>query len=365
MDRENQLEKQSNTSRYKLQPDKIRQILVVRALPGIGDMLCCIPALRSLRHRFPTARVKLIGLPQMRWFATRFPSLINDWSDFPGFPGIPEGWQGAAPIPQFLTKIQQQQYDLTLQMHGSGDYINPFALLLGAKTTAGFYRPGEFCPDEEHFLPYPNFGTETARLLALLSFLGIPTVSDRPDFPISFSERKQQQQLLQQNNLLPHQYICIHAGASTPQRQWSTSGFAKVAAQLAARGYPLILTGTLAERPLVEVLEQQIHHLQPKAQTVNLAGKTNIGTAAALLEQAALTICNDTGISHLAIALQAPSIVIFSNSEIARWAASDRTLHQVIDARIAASEERIADTIIRAATDRLPAPPIKEEPAYA
>jgi hypothetical protein len=39
---------------------------------------------------------------------------------FPGYQGIPEGWHSPQNLPGFLCRIQQQNFDLAVQMHGSG-----------------------------------------------------------------------------------------------------------------------------------------------------------------------------------------------------------------------------------------------------
>jgi ADP-heptose:LPS heptosyltransferase len=51
-----------------------------------------------------------------------------------------------------------------------------------------------------------------------------------------------------------------------------------------------------------------------------LAGKANLGATAALLHDAALVVCNNTGISHLAQAVGVPSVVLIHDPvQIPRW----------------------------------------------
>src|SRR5690348_14812914 len=103
-----------------------KRILVVRSLPGLGDLLCSVPALRALRMAFPESQLSFLGLPELRWFGDRFSHLLDEWVGFSGYPGIPEGWQGVEGIPSFLAMQQAQSYDLAIQLHGNGSYINPF-----------------------------------------------------------------------------------------------------------------------------------------------------------------------------------------------------------------------------------------------
>ncbi|MGF1515266.1 MAG: glycosyltransferase family 9 protein [Elainellaceae cyanobacterium] len=309
------------------------RIAVVRALPGLGDFLCSVPGLRSLRAAFPQAHVALVGLPQVQPLVARFSAYIDELLPFPGYPGIPEGWQGPEPLVPFLQQVRAPRYDLALQMHGSGLYSNPFTMLLGADRTAGFYRPGDYCPGAD-FLPYPDAAPEIERYLTLVQSLGVQSLGvsslDVPnqgialEFPISDLERERYRALANAN-ALRSPYVCLHAGASRSDRRWPPKSFAAVGNALAQRGYSLVLTGSEGERAIADAVAQQLQR-----PALNLAGQTALGTLAALLEKAALLVCNDTGVSHLAATLKVPSVVVFSNSDQRRWAPLDAKRHRAV-----------------------------------
>ncbi|NEQ24378.1 MAG: glycosyltransferase family 9 protein [Microcoleus sp. SIO2G3] len=298
---------------------KPQSIVVVRALPGLGDLLCVVPALRALRRAFPQAKIALLGLSAARGFVDRFSDYVDEWIEFPGFPGIPEVEVDRDRLSQFLS--QMPAFDLALQLHGNGSVMNIFVALLAAKQSAGFYLADRFCPDPDFYLPYPDDLPEVRRSLHLLKFLGIPLQGEQLEFPLTIEE--------QATNWPFNHYVCIHPGASVVSRRWPIAQFAAVGDRLAAAGFEIVLTGTAIEAELTEAIAAQMQH-----RAIDLAGETNLGSLAVLLKRSSLFVCNDTGVSHLAAALQTPSVVIFSDSDLERWRPIDRHLHRSIDARL-------------------------------
>ena len=129
------------------------RVVVVRAL-RLGDLLCATPALRGLRALLPQAHFTLIGLPLAREFVRRC-RFLDEFVEFPGYPGIANQPVIPSRTLTFLTRMQAEQYDLAIQLHGSGVFSTPFTVLLGARYTIGFTRPDETDLGLDFSVPYP------------------------------------------------------------------------------------------------------------------------------------------------------------------------------------------------------------------
>ncbi len=301
----------------------IKCIAVFRVLQ-LGDMLNAVPALRALRAAFPDSRIALVGLPWEEEFVRRFHSYLDEFICFPGIPGFPEQPADIARFPSFLSEMQARQFDLAIQMQGSGDIANTVISLWGAKQMAGFYLPGQYCPDSDSFLEYPDDEPEVWRHLRLMEFLGISALGDELEFPL-FEQDWQQLEQLRQLYHLQKNYICIHPGSRKSDRRWPVESFAQVADGLAALGLQIVLTGSKDESRLTAATA-----LHMKSPAVDLGGKTSLGALGALISKARLVLSNDTGISHVANAVKAPSVILFSVPDMDRWAPKDKHLHRIL-----------------------------------
>lgn len=303
----------------------VQRIVLLRALLGLGDWLCVVPALRALRLAFPHAHIDWVGLPQTRVWVDRYSAYINGFIEFPGFPGLPERSPQLAQVPAFLAEVQPQKFDLAIQLHGSGIITNPLTMLLGAKRIAGFYLPGQYCPDATAFLPWVESESEVRRYLRLLEFLGIPAQGEGLEFPLWQTDWQAFEAIVQTHHLSPGHYVCVHPGASVAARCWLPEQFAQVADALADRGLQVVLTGSACEKLLAQQVSQAMQTV-----AIDLTGCTSLGALAVLLQQSRLLVCNDTGVSHLAAALRVPSVVIFSQSDPSRWSPLDHDRHRVV-----------------------------------
>lgn len=301
-----------------IQPTAISHIAIFQALQ-LGDLLCATPALRALREHYTGAEITLIGSAWAREMAARLPS-IDHFIPFPGYPGIAESPANAVEVAP-----DWPAFDLAIQMHGAGNVSNGFVASLGATHSLGHGDPG----DDRLTLtrPWQELQREPLRWVQLTSLLGVPETGLHLEFPLTADERRQATQAIGAADGRP--LVGVHVGASDPARRWPPESFAAVIDGLAARiDCRFVLTGSTAERELTA-------RVQATASTpvIDLAGQTTLGAFGAVIAQLDLLLTNDTGSSHVAAAMQTPSVVLFGPADPRRWAPLDDARHQVINAR--------------------------------
>jgi ADP-heptose:LPS heptosyltransferase len=169
----------------KFPKKEVKKIGIFRALQ-LGDILCSIPVMRSLRAAYPNAKIYFIGLPDTEAVIRRWSHYVDEFISFPGYPGLPEQSFDEENFYCFLPKILAIKFDLILQMQGNSNVLNHLVKSFNPRHLAGFCKDS---PDENDcFLIYPDHGTETQRQLSLMTHLGIPLSGDELEFPL-FSSR--------------------------------------------------------------------------------------------------------------------------------------------------------------------------------
>jgi ADP-heptose:LPS heptosyltransferase len=312
---------------------RFREVLVMRALPGLGDFLCATPALRALRAGLPDARITLMGLSSTRDLVARHRHLVDAFLEFPGFPGLRETPVNLPALLELLCSVQGR-FDLVVQMHGDGTISNRFVRMLGASTVA--------CPDPVTFAPHPNSLPEPLVWLSLVEDLGLPARGEQLEFTVQPNDEVELDRVLRAAGVPPGANLAVvHVGASEASRRVDRRVLARVVEGLDARGWCVMLTGARDEAAITASVREQA-----SVRSFDLAGRTSLGALAALLSRAGLLVTGDTGLSHLASALRTPSVVVFLASDIRRWAPLDRARHRVVDATTTSAS---SDVILREA----------------
>jgi heptosyltransferase-2 len=94
-----------------------------------------------------------------------------------------------------------------------------------------------------------------------------------------------------------------------PAKRWPAEYYGRLAAALAARGVTVFLLGARGDTAACEdVLRAS------GGRATNLAGNTTLDEAIELIGRADLVVSNDSGLMHIAAALQVPQVALFGSS---------------------------------------------------
>jgi ADP-heptose:LPS heptosyltransferase len=111
--------------------------------------------------------------------------------------------------------------------------------------------------------------------------------------------------------------VALHVSAGREVKQWPESRFHEIAARLITeRDAAIVLTGAPDDRAQVDLVKAGL----PAERVLDLAGRADLMTLAAILECVNLLVTGDTGPMHLAQAVGTPIVAIFGPSDPARYA---------------------------------------------
>ena len=132
--------------------------------------------------------------------------------------------------------------------------------------------------------------------------------TDRPRLELPASEIAQTLKLI---SLQRENYVVFAPGAEYgPAKRWPAAYFEALATKLTV---PLVLLGSAKDAALCDEIAQPVNALQA-GKCINLAGKTSLPQALGLIAGSKSIISNDSGLMHVAAALNVPQVAIFGSS---------------------------------------------------
>ena len=131
---------------------------------------------------------------------------------------------------------------------------------------------------------------------------------DRPELHM---EAAQVEATLHELGLSRGTYVVFAPGAEFgPAKRWPAHHFSELAAKLDAT---VVLLGSGKEAALCDEIAAPVNAVQA-GKCLNLAGKTSLPQALALIAASRSTVSNDSGLMHVAAALGVPQVAIFGSS---------------------------------------------------
>ncbi|MFO7554351.1 MAG: lipopolysaccharide heptosyltransferase II, partial [Desulfobacterales bacterium] len=143
---------------------------------------------------------------------------------------------------------------------------------------------------------------------------GIGVEEDNRDLYLKLDQRDRfrAEKILSEQDPCPgDKIIGINPGATYgPAKQWPLDRYARLADRIQAfTGDPVIIFGGPKDINLGRYISNKMQH-----RPIDLSGQTSLGEAMALIERCALFITNDSGLMHVAAALDVPLIAVFGST---------------------------------------------------
>lgn len=136
-----------------------------------------------------------------------------------------------------------------------------------------------------------------------------------PKLNVSGAAKQQVEQKLQGANINSDSIYAICPGAEYgPSKRWPTEYFAVLAQQLIKQNsnIQIILLGSKSDHSLAQEITSQG---QQASNVHNWCGNTSLDEAIALIGMSKAVVSNDSGLMHIAAALQIPQVAIFGSSD--------------------------------------------------
>ncbi len=106
-------------------------------------------------------------------------------------------------------------------------------------------------------------------------------------------------------------FVAIAPIAADKTKTWTPQGFMDVCNAIGKTyGYKIVLLGSQKDNVILENIKSNVN-----SPVLNIAGKTNLLQAAALIRRAAMVIVHDSGPMHIASYLDKPTVALFGPTE--------------------------------------------------
>jgi heptosyltransferase-1 len=272
---------------------------------SLGDVVHALPVLSSLKGKWPGARFSWVINSGLRSLVEGHPDLDEAIPFDRG--RIHAGPVGLRRFASFLGGLRERRFDLAIDLQGlfrSG--LMTWAT--GAKVRVGLREARE---GARFFYTHPveTGGTSVHavdRLLRVADAFGADVKAPRFVVPMTDIDRAWARATLAG---LPRPRLVLNVGARWLTKRWPPAQFAEVARRAVAdRGAGLVAVGSPEDRPLVDDLLAALSPLP----CLDICGRTTLPQLAAIAGEADAFLSNDTGPLHLAAAVGARVVGVYT-----------------------------------------------------
>jgi lipopolysaccharide heptosyltransferase I len=302
---------------------------------AVGDVIHTLPVLVKLRARYPDARIDWLLTPAIAELVRHQPALSNVVLFHRHcFSRLGRSWCATTGFFRLLSAIREARYDLVIDLHGQFRSAL-FTWASGAPVRIGFDRPQKRRRGDgdrrlvkeayrhgwtgaregawiaySHRIAIPRLDVHAVdRYLWLAPLLGLDEGPADFQLHVPSEAKARVERLLTLANLRARPFAVLVPGTMWETKHWLVERFVEVGRHLQRSGLGVVLAGSTQERPR----GQAVAAACPGA--YDLCGQTTLPDLAALLQKATVSVTNDSGPMHLAVALRRPVVSVFGPTD--------------------------------------------------
>ncbi len=284
-----------------------KKILIIR-LSAIGDVVFASPLIKALRRRYPQAQISWMVEPAAAPLLKNNPDLDEvilwpkaQWKQLWKQRQFFTLWRE---VRQLRKRLRDKRFDVAIDLQGllkSGVWANwsgaPERIGLGSKEGSARFMTAMISRQGDS----PRIGSEYYHLAEAL---GLDVSHFEMDIALSEADEAYGRELAE-----PGRYAVICPFTTRPQKHWVEERWPVLAEQIMQQhGMPVMMLGGPGD------VEAAARIQQANPQIINLAGKSSLTQTAAVIKYGSLLIGVDTGLTHMGIAFNVPTLALFGST---------------------------------------------------
>lgn len=294
-------------------------ILVIQTA-FVGDLVLSTPLFEAARTRLDAERVVAVVRPETANLLRNNPH-VDDIVVYDK-----KGRQkGPLELLRLARRLRGSAFDAALIPHRSFRSAL-LGYLAGISVRVGFDRSAgkRLLTDRVSYLPTG----EVERNLSLLASWAVDTKGICPALYPDDEDRKKVDALMRDSGVAPSEPLCgVTPGSVWATKRWLPGRYAELIRRLAdTHGYRSVLFGSSEDRPLCAGI-----CAESGVDPLNAAGRLTLLQSAALAARCSAVVSNDTGMGHVAAAMNVPVVAIFGPTVPAFGFAPHGPGHQVVE----------------------------------
>lgn len=271
----------------------------------VGDMVMAQTLFKRLHERHPGLTLDVLApywtVPLLQHMPEVNEAIVNPYT---------HGQLRLLHRYRFAQTLRSKQYDQAIVLPNSlKSALIPFFARIPLRTGfVGEMRYGllnDARKLDENALPLM-----VERFCALAETKGVAPAKPlpQPGLRVNEEEKKTILNRLALRRNCPIAVFCVGAEYG-PAKRWPMEHFAALAEKLAEQSYSVWLIGSMKDAPIGAAIER----MSP-GKCKNLCGQTDLSEAISLIDASSVVISNDSGLMHVAAALNKPMLALYGSS---------------------------------------------------